>query len=173
MPEFLSPFLSALLIFGLRLSDMTLDTLRLLFVLRGRKWLAGLVGFAQATIFVVAITEVIRNVGNVWNIVGYSAGFALGVIVGMTLEERLALGHSHLQMVSSGMGHAVAEALRQAGYAVTVTTGMGKDGMVAIVHATVRRKDVAAAQTLAQRADPNVFVTVEDVRPLARGYFRF
>jgi len=173
MPTFLSPILSALLIFGLRLSDMTLDTLRMLFVLRGRKWQAGLVGFAQATIFVVAITTVIRNVDNVWNIVGYSLGFAAGIVVGMTLEERMALGHSHLQIVSSAKGHAVAEALRGAGYAATVMTGMGKDGMVAIVQATVRRQEVAAAKALAQQADPNVFITVEEVRPLARGYFRF
>jgi uncharacterized protein YebE (UPF0316 family) len=168
-----NPFLSALLIFGLRLSDMTLDTLRMLFVLRGRKWLAGLIGFCQAVIFIAAITTVISNVDNLWNVVGYGAGFAAGIIVGMTFEERLALGHSHLQIISSGKGHAVADALRRAGYAATVMTGMGKDGAVSVVNCTVRRREVTIVQGLAQQADTNVFVTVEEVRPLARGYFRF
>lgn len=169
----MSPLLSAFFIFGLRLSDMTLDTLRLLFVMRGRRSLAGLVGFAQATIFVVAITTVIRNVNNVWNIIGYAAGFAAGVMVGMTLEERMALGFGHMRIISSAKGHAVAEAVRRSGYAATVMTGMGKDGAVAVVNCTVRRKDIGTVQSLAQEADPNVFVTVDEVRPLARGHFRF
>lgn len=169
----MSPFLSALLIFGLRLSDMALDTLRLLFVMRGRKLLAGLIGFCQAAIFVVAITTVIRNVDNIWNIVGYAAGFAAGVMVGMTIEERLALGFAHLRITSRAKGQAMAEALRRAGYAATLMTGMGKDGAVAVVNCTVRRKDIPAVQALAEQADPNAFVTVDEVRSLARGYFRF
>jgi uncharacterized protein YebE (UPF0316 family) len=169
----MNPFLSALLIFGLRLADMTLDTLRTLYVMRGRKWLAAAIGFCQASIYVVAIAVVIRDVNNFWNIVGYGAGFAAGVLVGMTLEERLALGHSHMQIISSGKGHAVAEALRTAGYAVTVITGMGKDGAVSVVNCTVRRRDVPVVKSTAEQADSSVFVTVEEVRPLARGYFRF
>jgi uncharacterized protein YebE (UPF0316 family) len=168
-----NPFVSALFIFGLRLSDMTLDTLRMLFVLRGRKWLAGLIGFCQAVIFVLAISTVISNLDNLWNVVGYGAGFAAGIITGMTLEERLALGHSHMQIVSSGRGQAVADALRQAGYAATVVTGMGKDGAVSVINCTVRRRDVPLVQHKAEAVDPNVFVTLEEVRPLARGYFRF
>jgi uncharacterized protein YebE (UPF0316 family) len=116
---------------------------------------------------------VLRNLDNLWNVVGYAGGFAAGIIVGMTLEERMALGHSRMQIVSATKGHAVAEALRQSGYAATVMTGMGKNGMVSVVNATLRRKEVASARSIAQDADPNVFVTVEDVRPLARGYFRF
>ncbi|MBI3359823.1 MAG: DUF2179 domain-containing protein [Chloroflexi bacterium] len=169
----MNPLLSALLIFALRLSDMTLDTLRMLFVMRGRKWLAGVIGFAQSAIFVVAITTVIRNVNNVWNIIGYAGGFAAGVMVGMTIEERMALGFSYMRIISSTKGHAVSDALRRAGYAATVMTGMGKDGTVAIVTCTVRRKDVNAVQSLVQEIDPSVFVTVDEVRPLARGYFRF
>jgi uncharacterized protein YebE (UPF0316 family) len=173
MEQVISPLLSALLIFALRLSDMTLDTLRLLFVLRGRKLLAGLVGFAQATIFIVALSTVLSNLDNVWNIVGYAGGFAAGIVVGMTLEERMALGFSRMQIISPAKGQAVAEALRGAGYAVTTMTGMGKDGMVLVVSATLRRKDVGPARAVAEAADPSAFVTVEDVRPLARGYFRF
>ncbi|MBI3176566.1 MAG: hypothetical protein HYZ35_01115, partial [Chloroflexi bacterium] len=55
----MTPLLSALFIFALRLADMTLDTLRVLFMMRGRKLTAGLIGFAQATIFVIAISQVL------------------------------------------------------------------------------------------------------------------
>src|SRR5688572_19511130 len=107
-----SPLLGALMIFVLRLSDMTLDTMRLIFTMRGHKWLAGLVGFMQAAIVVVAIAQVVKNVNNVWNIIGYAGGYAAGIIVGMVIEERMALGFSHLQIISSEKGAAIAEALR-------------------------------------------------------------
>src|SRR6185503_21345049 len=108
----------------------------------------------------------VKNVNNVWNIIGYAGGFAAGIIVGMTLEERMALGFSHLQIISSGKGPAIAEALRVAGHAATVLTGMGRDGTVNIVHCTVRRSDVAVVKGIAEEADPKAFVTGEDVRPL-------
>lgn len=167
-----SALLGALMIFVLRLSDMTLDTMRLIFTLRGHKWLAGLVGFMQAAIVVVAIAQVVKNVNNVWNIIGYAGGYAAGIIVGMTLEERMALGFSHLQIISSGKGAAIAEALRGAGHAVTVLTGTGRDGTVNIVHCTVRRSDAGVVKSIAEETDPKAFVTGEEVRPLARGYFR-
>ena len=170
--SFLHPILGALLIFFLRLSDMTLDTLRLTFTLRGHKYLAALVGFMQAAIVVVAIAKVVNNVRNPLNIVAYAGGFAAGILVGMTLEERMALGFSHLQLISRTHGQAIADALRQAGHAATLLLGTGKDGAVGIIHCMVRRSDVLAAKAIAEGIDPNVFVTGEEMRPLARGHFR-
>ncbi len=167
-----SALLGALLIFLLRLSDMTLDTMRLMFTMRGHKWLAALVGFMQAAIVVVAIAKVVRNVTNVWNIIAYAGGFACGILVGMTLEERMALGFSHLQIISKTKGDAVAEALRGAGHAVTVICGTGKDGAVSIVTCMVRRSDAKTIRALAEEVDPSAFLTGDEFRPLARGYFR-
>jgi len=127
MPDLstLAPWLSALFIFSLRVIDMALDTLRFLLVVRGRKGLAWVMGFLQSAIFVVAITTVLSNLKNVWNIVGYAGGFATGVVVGMLLEERLAIGHGHMRIISSTRGAAIAEALRSHGYAVTEMAGRG------------------------------------------------
>ena len=85
MEIFLSPqaWLGAALIFGLRVADMTLDTLRVLVVMRGKKGLAWVLGFFQALIFVVAISSVLKNLDNPLNILGYAAGFATGNVVGM------------------------------------------------------------------------------------------
>ena len=96
--------LSAGLIFTLRVTDMTLDTLRVLFVMRGRKPIAWILGFFQAAVFVIAITFVLRDLTNVLNIIGYAAGFATGVVVGMVIEERLAIGHIHMRIISSRRG---------------------------------------------------------------------
>ncbi|MBI5292591.1 MAG: DUF2179 domain-containing protein [Chloroflexi bacterium] len=168
----MTPLLSALFIFALRLADMTLDTLRVLFMMRGRKLTAGLIGFAQATIFVIAISQVLSQLGNVWNIVGYSSGFAAGVIVGMVIEERMALGFGQMRIISSSRGQAVATALRAAGYAVTEIPGRGKDGMVNVLLVTARRKEVDHVQSLVLAADESAFITIEEVRPLWRGFYR-
>jgi uncharacterized protein YebE (UPF0316 family) len=174
MPDLstLSPWLSALLIFSLRVIDMALDTLRFLLVVRGRKALAWVCGFLQSAIFVVAITTVLSNLKNVWNIVGYAGGFATGVVVGMLIEERLAIGHGHMRIISSTRGSAIAEALRAKGYAATEMAGRGKDGMVTVINASVLRKDIDRVHTLVAECDPNAFVTVQDVRPVRHGFWR-
>ena len=106
MEIFLTPevWLSAALIFGLRVLDMTLDTLRVLVMMRGRKSVAWVLGFFQALIFVVAISSVLSDLDNMLNILGYAAGFATGNVVGIYLEERLAIGHVHLSIVRPSLG---------------------------------------------------------------------
>lgn len=160
-----------IVIFGLRVADMTLDTLRVLFVLRGRKALAWFLGFAQSAIWVVAISSVLRHVDNLWNVVGYAGGFATGTVIGMLIEERLAIGHGHVRVISPSRGSALAEAIRASGYAVTELAGRGRDGTVAILTCSVRRRDVQRLTRSVHTLDPEAFVTVEDVRPLHRGYW--
>jgi uncharacterized protein YebE (UPF0316 family) len=161
-----------LLIFTLRVCDMSLDTLRVLFVMRGRKGLAWVLGFFQSLIFIIAISSVLTHLGNVFNIIGYAAGFATGNVVGMKIEERLAVGHSLLTIISSTRGAVIAESLRKFGYAVTEIPARGKDGTVTVLHCSVLRKDISAVDTIVLEADPNAFVTVEDMRPVRRGFWR-
>jgi uncharacterized protein YebE (UPF0316 family) len=165
-------FLGAGLIFLLRVMDMTLDTLRVLVVMRGRKSIAWVLGFFQALIFVLAISSVLSNLDNPLNVVGYAAGFATGNVVGMWIEEKLAIGHIHLNIVSSRLGSAIAEQLRAAGYAVTEIPARGKDGMVALLNISVLRKNVAQVHKLVNEVDPDAFITAEDVRPVRRGFWR-
>jgi uncharacterized protein YebE (UPF0316 family) len=160
------------IVFGLRVTDMSLDTLRVLFVIRGRKALAWTLGLFQSLIWVVAITSVLGNLDNLWNVAGYAGGFATGVVVGMVLEELLALGHGHIRIMSSRRGSAIAESIRQAGYAATETSGRGKDGTVTVIDCSVRRRDIDRVRNEVFRSDPNAFITVEDVRPLHRGFWR-
>ncbi len=169
---YFSPLASALLIFGLRVLDMTLDTLRTLFVVRGRKPIAWVLGFGQSAVFVLAISSVLANLGNPWNLVGYAGGFATGVVAGMWIEERLAIGHTHMRIISSRRGTALAAALREAGYAVTEIPGRGKDGMVSVLSLSVRRKEVSKVEGKVMEVDDQAFITAEDVRPRRRGFWR-
>jgi len=170
----LSPaaWLGALGIFALRVTDMTFDTLRMLFVVRGRKALAWVLGFFQSVIFVIAITTVLSNLNNPLNIIGYAAGFATGNVVGMFIEERLAIGYVKLSIISSGRGAVLAQEVRGAGFAVTEIPARGRDGMVSMLSVSVRRRDVMKVESIVHQNDADAFVIAEDVRPLRRGFWR-
>jgi uncharacterized protein YebE (UPF0316 family) len=163
---------SAGLIFILRVADMTLDTLRVLFVMRGKKQIAWILGFFQSAIFVLAIGKVLTQLNNPLNIIGYAAGFATGNVVGMIIEERIAIGHILVNIISPRRGSAIVTHLRQNGYAVTELAGRGKDGMVSIINCSVLRKQVDTVHQLVNDIDPESFITAEDVRPILHGFWR-
>lgn len=165
-------WLSAALIFILRVLDMTLDTLRVLFVMRGKKQIAWVLGFCQSAIYIFAIGRVLSQLNNPLNIIGYAAGFATGNVVGMIIEERIAIGHTLVNIISPRLGSAIVAHLRQNGYAVTELSARGKDGMVSMINCSVLRKQVDKVHTLINEIDPEAFITAEDVRPIKHGFWR-
>jgi uncharacterized protein YebE (UPF0316 family) len=168
----LPPLATALAIFLLRVGDMSLDTLRVLFIVRGNRAVVWFLGFFQSAIWVVAITSVLGHLGNPLAWIGYAAGFATGNVVGMAIEDKLAIGYRHLRVVSPLHGAEVADAVRQAGYGVTVLDGHGRDGPVSVINASVRRRDVERLQHIVRQADAEAFISVEEIRPVHRGTFR-
>jgi uncharacterized protein YebE (UPF0316 family) len=165
-------FLGAGLIFLLRVTDMALDTLRVLMVMRGKKGIAWILGFFQSAIFILAISSVLTHLDNPLNVIGYAAGFATGNVVGMWIEERLAIGHVSITIVSSRRGAAIADHLRAEGFAVTEIPARGKDGMVSLLTCSVLRKNVADVRNLVNEIDAEAFITAEDMRPVRRGFWR-
>jgi len=165
-------WLGTLAIFLLRVTDMTFDTLRMLFIVRGRKGIAWVLGFFQSIIFVIAITSVLSHLDNPLNLVGYAAGFATGNVLGMLIEERLAIGHTSMQIVSPRLGVMLAEKLREAGFAVTEIAARGRDGMVSVLSVSVLRRDVSKVEKVVHETDAEAFVTSDDVRPIRRGFWR-
>jgi uncharacterized protein YebE (UPF0316 family) len=174
MGLFLSPqaWLGASFIFCLRVCDMSLDTLRVLFVMRGKKKVAWVLGFFQSAIYILAIAKVLTQLNNPLNIIGYAAGFATGNVVGMIIEERIAIGHLMVNIISPRRGSAIVSHLRQNGYAVTEFAGRGKDGMVSMINCSVLRKQVGIVHGLVNDIDPDAFITNEDVRPIRHGFWR-
>jgi uncharacterized protein YebE (UPF0316 family) len=159
-------------IFILRVADMTLETLRVLFVMRGRKLPAWFLGFFQAAIFVTAIGTVLANVTNPLSIIAYAAGFATGNVIGIFIEEKLAIGHTLLNIISPRRGSAIAEQLRREGYAVTEIPARGKDGMVTLLNCSVLRKKTPEVRKMVMNIDESAFITADDIQPIRRGYWR-
>jgi uncharacterized protein YebE (UPF0316 family) len=161
---------SALLIFCLRLVDVSLGTVRLLMIGRGQRKIAPLLGFVEVTIWVIAISQVITNLDNIINILAYSGGFAAGTLVGMWIEDKLPLGHVGISIVSTTQGQEIARKLRQADYGVTELIGSGQSGVVNLITTIVTRKDVKDVFQLVNQTDPRSFIAVDDMKVVKRGY---
>jgi uncharacterized protein YebE (UPF0316 family) len=164
--------LIALGIFILRVLNMTLDTLRMMVVMRGMKTLTFILGFFQTAVFVLALGSVISDLNNPLNTISYSLGFATGNVVGMMIEKRLALGFINITIMSPAKGPQIAETLRGKGHAVTEIPARGKDGAVEILECSVQRKFAKEVQDMALDADPDAFITSRDIQRIWRGYWR-
>ncbi|MBE2198380.1 MAG: hypothetical protein IAE79_07190 [Anaerolinea sp.] len=157
-------------IFTLRVIGVTLSTVRVLVMLRGRKLASMVMGFFEVLVYVIAIGQVVNNLSNIWNILGYCLGFSAGTLAGMWLDERTVIGFATVRIISRLKGTHVAEALRAAGYGATIEWGMGREGRVGMVLTIVRRQEVEDVCKLAEGIDTQVFVTVEATQAVRRGY---
>lgn len=164
--------LVALGIFVARLINQSIDTIRFMMMLRGRKGIAWVLGVAETAIFVVTLSAVFSDLQNILYIVAYSTGFATGNTLGMIIEERMAIGHVNLRIISPKRGSAIADKLRAEGYGVTEIPARGRDGMVTLLDVSVRRKQVKRVHDIAQKIDEAAFITGEELRPMLRGFWR-
>lgn len=167
----LDVLLGALVIFVLRVANIALDTLRIRMLNRGNKTLAFVFGVVQTYIFVYTLGSVFQDINNWINTGAYAFGFGVGSIVGMAIDERMAVGYIHLRVISPNRGALIAERLREKGFAVTEISGRGRDGTVALLDLSVQRKNAKKVRLLVEEIDDTAFITSEDLTPVRRGYW--
>jgi uncharacterized protein YebE (UPF0316 family) len=160
-----------LIVFLARLSDVTLGTIRIIFVARGRKYLAPLLGFIEVFIWITVVSQIVRGAQNMVAYLAYAAGFAVGNYVGMIVEERLAIGTLMIRVILPRDGAALVECLRTEGYGATYVNGQGASGPVTLVYTVVMRKELAHVVALIQETHPRAFFTVEELRSTQQGIF--
>jgi len=160
---------AALFIFMLRITDVSLGTLRMIMITRGKRLLATTLGFVEATIWVVAVSQVLTNLDTLWNVVSYSSGYAAGTLLGMWLEEKLALGVVEVGVVSIEKGPEIVQKIRDAGYGATKLQAKGRSGPVTLIVVVVERKHLAKIIGLVSAIDPLCSITVDDQRHVIRG----
>lgn len=162
--------LGGVLVFCMRACDMSLGTVRMIFIIQGRRLLASVIGFVEVTIFVLAISKVISSLTDVWHILGYSGGFALGTYIGMFIEAKLSMGYSLARIVSRYAPEDVASILWEHGFGATVIDAHGKDGPVKLIQSFCRRREVKKILSLVNLIDPRAFITIQDARSSIHGY---
>ena len=154
---------SALIVLG-RVMDVSLGTLRMLFIVQGRRLVAATLGFFEILIWVVVVSSVVTNLDRPMYFVAYAAGFSLGTWIGMSIEAHIASGRQVVRVFTQ-MGAKTAEALRARGYVVTEFTGKGMSGHVDMLFLETSRRSVAREVIpLVRELDPEAYPIVDAVR---------
>lgn len=161
---------AAAAIFLLRCTDISLGTIRILFAVEGRRALAVLFAFGEATAFIIGAGIVLSDVTDPIRIAGYASGFALGTALGITVTRSLSLGTSTLRIVSPHGPVGLADALRGHGFNVTTFDGEGDTGPVRLIMLNVRKRHVARVMEIAQPWLHECMVTIGD-EPVAPTFY--
>lgn len=161
-----------LMIFFARVLDVTLGTLRIIFIARGQKYLAPLFGFIEVFIWIAAVSQVMRQANSdIFAYLGYASGFAAGNYIGMWIEDKLAIGTLVLRTILPNGASALTGNLQQAGYGVTTVQGEGATGPVTLVYTIIKRKDLSSVVDLIHQTHPKAFLTIEQLRSAEEGIF--
>ncbi len=161
----LSPWLLVLLIFVARIGDVSLGTIRTIMVFRGLWLVAGVIGFFEILIWLVAASKVLQNLDHWYLAVSYAAGFAAGNIVGIWLESKLAIGTALLRTISEDLDVHLADHLRAEGYHVTEIPGFERDKKpIEILLIVESRKRIGPLIERIHSLDPNAVCTTSDVK---------
>ncbi len=122
-----------LIIFCARVTDVSLSTLRQIFVISGRRNVAPVMGIFESLIWLIAISTIMQNLNNIFCYIGYAAGFATGIFVGMTIEEKLALGKVMVRVITRQAASDLIEYLRTTKFGFTYVEGEGKRENVKLI----------------------------------------
>ena len=160
-----------LIIFFARICDVSLGTMRIVFISKGKKKLAPIVGFFELLIWIVVISEVFKNADSFVCYIAYAGGYAAGNFIGMNIEERIALGTQLIKVFSAKDVTSLQQSLNAAGFGTTVVDGDGSSGKVKILYTVINRKTFEQARKILIEFDPNIFYVIEDVRLVKSGIF--
>ena len=154
-----------LLIFGARVCDVSLGTLRTIAVVRGKTLNAWIFGLLEILIWLLAISRVLATINtNILNLFAYAIGFATGNVVGIMIERRLAIGNEVIRIISKSRGSRIASAIRKMGQGVTEFEGKGREGAVTMLYIISARKDVMDVLDKAREVDPDCVTILADLK---------
>jgi len=170
-PEIFAYVILPVMIFCARICDVTMGTLRVIFISKGIRYLAPFIGFFEVIIWLLAIGQVMNNLTNVVSYVAYGAGFATGTYIGMYIEEKISLGLTSVRIITKEDPQELMQYLRSHNYGVTSVDGEGATGRVKMVFTIIRRQDLAHVVGIIQQFHPNAFYSVEEVKSVAEGVF--
>jgi len=162
-------------IFLVRILDVSLGTLRTMFVVKERRFLASIIGFIEALIWFLIVKEAL-TVSNpsIYIAIAYAAGFSTGTFVGSSLSKRLILGKIMIQVYSNIEDNSLISAIRQNGYGITVLTYKGvegsKDGR--LLNISVNKSEQKKLTKLIKKYDPDAFIVINETMYVENGYFK-
>lgn len=165
------PWVLPISIFFGRICDVSLGTLRIVFVSKGNKKIAPIIGFFEVFIWIVIIAQVLSQANDIYSYVAYAGGYATGTYIGLIIDEKLGLGFIMYRVFTLKNGLSLVSLLNSQGFGSTMIHGEGSVSEIDIVEAVINRKDASKVEKLVTSFDPKAFYLVEDVRTKQKGIF--
>ena len=169
--DYFSWIILPLLIFVSRLGDVTMATLRHIFVSKGFKKIVPILGFFEVLIWLVAMRQVFCHLDNVACFIAWAAGFSAGTYLGMYIDERLAIGTQIIRIITAEDIIPLTDALKKRNQGITIVDGHGAVGPVKLIFTIVKRTNKAQVIELIHVHTPNAFYSIEDVKGSEHGVF--
>ncbi|HDZ40402.1 MAG TPA: DUF2179 domain-containing protein [Bacteroidetes bacterium] len=160
-----------LLIFLARIADVSLGTIRIIFVSKGMKNVAPFIGFFEILIWLLAISRIFQDLDNWVAYLAYAGGFAAGNYIGMLLEERLAIGHEMIRVITKSEAGELVSELKDSGFGVTSIKATGVEGEVGVLYIIVKRSMVKPVLEIINNYNPRALYTIESIRLVNREVF--
>lgn len=165
-----------ILIFFARVFDVSLGTIRIIFISKGIKYLAPVIGFFEIIIWLIAIGQIIQNLTNVYYYIFYAGGFAIGNLVGIIIDEKLSIGTVGIRIITRQDASNLIEALKKQNFGLTVVDAEGSKDRVKIIFTVVKRQDVQDVIEIVKKYNPRSFYSIEDIRYVSQvlpAHFKF
>ncbi len=160
-----------LIIFFSRVCDVSLGTLRHVFISKGFRKIVPLLGFFEVLIWIVVVAQVMKNLNNVACYLAWAGGFATGTYVGLLIEERLALGLQVIRIITNQNFDNLLISLKKENHGITIVDAKGAMGSVKMIFTIVKRKNVRDIVKIIQEHNPGAFYSIEDIKNANQGVF--
>jgi uncharacterized protein YebE (UPF0316 family) len=165
------PWLLPVVIFFGRICDVTLGTLRIIFVSKGERKKAPVVGFFEVFIWVVIISQIFSHTNSLIAYFAYAGGYAAGNFIGILVENKIAFGYVLFRVYTKNDGRLLAKILNQNNIGSTYIKGEGVISEVDIIETVINRKMQQKVIRIIDGFDPKAFYHIEDIRSKQKGIF--
>ena len=169
--EIFGYFIIPLLIFSARIVDVSLGTLRIIFVSRGMKYIAPIFGFMEVLIWLIALGQIMQNLTNPINYVAYAGGFAMGNFLGIYLADKLAMGTVCIRIITVEDATKLLAYFSSENIGYTVADAKGATGEVKLIFSIIKKKNLNKVIELIHSLNPKSFVSVEEIQSVEKGIF--
>jgi uncharacterized protein YebE (UPF0316 family) len=160
-----------IIIFCSRVCDVSLGTLRHVFISKGFRKIVPILGFFEVFIWIIVVAQVMKNLSNIACYFAFAGGFATGTYVGLYIEERLALGLQVIRIITNQNCDELIAALKIDNHGITVVDAQGAVGPVKMLFTIIKRKNVQSVVKLIRQYNPTAFYSIEEIKVASQGVF--
>lgn len=162
--------LTCVMIFLARICDVTLMSVRTIFLTKGMSKLAAFVGFFEVLVYMKVLGAIMAVVDQPHYLISYCLGFATGLYVGTIVENKLAFGDAQMRAILPTNYEHIIPDLRDMGFGVTSFYGEGRDGKRLMLLINLKRKRIGDAYDFFRENDIPAFVSTNDITSYKGGY---